>query len=166
MYCHFKTLEDDMPLSCDVTVHTNSLSLWLWPLYLCILHLFSYDDDDDDDDHDDVKLGTMEKEVPMSQIWSVVFPFPTGCKKNHISCILFRHLFNVKKRMVMTKNLFWRILRLRASAIINYSLTSGNWTVFRTPRTNFHLLTIWNYWMTQNFHVSATVIPTNVMPQL
>lgn len=71
------------PYLCDVTVHMNSLSMWLWPLYLCILHLLSYDDDNDDDHNDDdVELGTMEKEVPMSQIWSVAFPFALAVKKN------------------------------------------------------------------------------------
>jgi len=72
--------------------------MWLWPLYLCILHLLSYDDDNDDDHNDDdVELGTMEKEVPMSQIWSVAFPFALAVKKKHISCILLRHLYTVKR---------------------------------------------------------------------
>jgi len=59
------------------------------------LHLFSYDDDDHNDE--DVELGTMAKEVPMSRISSVAFPFALAVKKKkHISFILLRHLFTVK----------------------------------------------------------------------
>jgi hypothetical protein len=126
---------------CDL----NSLSMWLWLQYLYIFHLFSYDYDDD------VELGTMEKEVPMSQIWSVAFPFVLAVKKPHFLYMILA--FIQCKKMIMTNNLFWRIPRLCASVIINYSLTGGNWTVFWTPITNFHLLNIWNYWIKQNFHV-------------
>jgi len=125
----------------------NSLSMWLWSLYLCILHLFSYDDDDDD-----VELGTMEKEVLMSQIWSVTFPFGLAVKKK-TNFLYITLAFIHCKKMEMTMNLYWRISRLCASAIINYSITGGNWTVFWKPSTNIHLLSIWNQWLTQKFHV-------------
>jgi len=98
-----------------------------------------------------LNLEQWKRKYPCPKFEVSHFHLP-GCKKKTHFLYITSAFIHCKK-MEMTTNLYWRIPRLRASAIINYPITGGNWTVFWTPSTNFHLLSIWNQWMTQNFHV-------------